>query len=291
MEYREEELLDWDSSDSVKDSTSLYLNQIYNIPLLSIEEEKAILARVIEGDIEARNTLIEHNLRLVVSIAKKYRGCGIPFLDLIQEGNVGLMEAAEKYDASRGTRFSTCATWYVRRAISKLLADTSRTIRIPNHVLDLLSKIKQARNDILQQTGKDPTEEDLSQYLRVEVEKIHTALDISQAVASLDAPIDGEDEETSIGDLIADNDGCEALNNLIAEANTAIINAVFETLSTRETEVLRLRFGLDDDDPKTLEQVGERLGVTRERIRQIETKAMMKLRNPIRLKMLREAMV
>lgn len=281
---------DWDPSDAVSDSVKLYLNQIRDIPLLSITEEKALLEKIAAGDKAATKKLVEHNLRLVVSIAKRYRGCGISFLDLIQEGNVGLMTAAKKYNSARGTRFSTCATWYIRQAISKALTDQSRTIRIPGHVADLLSKIKRASVEIIQKTGKEPTDEELSQILKVDTIKIRAALDMSQALSSLDTPV-GEDDDTSFGDLIPDHQGENALDNLIQEANQNIINSVFSTLSEREAEILKLRFGIGELKPLTLEEVGQHYQVTRERIRQIETKAMRKMRHPARLKLLREAMV
>lgn len=281
---------EWDASNAVSDSVKLYLNQIRNIPLLSIDEEKALLDKIAAGDDKAKQKLIEHNLRLVVSIAKRYRGCGIPFLDLIQEGNMGLMTAASKYNIARGTRFSTCATWYVRQAISKALTDQSRTIRIPGHIADLLSKIKRVSANIVQLTGRNPTDEELATAIGVDTIKIRAALDMSQALTSLDTPI-GEDEDTSFGDMIEDSYTENALDNLIQEANHNIIQTVFATLSDKEADVLQLRFGIGQLRPLTLEEVGEKFGVTRERIRQIETKAMRKMRHPARMKLLKEAMV
>ena len=281
---------DWDPSDAVSDSVKLYLNQISGIRLLSPEEEKELLHLAATGDAKAANKLVEHNLRLVVSIAKRYRGCGIPFLDLIQEGNVGLINAVKKYNFARNTRFSTCATWYIRQAISKALTDQSRTIRIPGHIADLLSKIKKISIPITQDLGRAPTDEELAEALGIEADKIRAALDMSQALTSLDTPI-GEDDDASIGDLVADYRNENALNNLIQEANAEIIKSVFSTLPSREAEVLRLRFGIEEDKPMTLEEVGEKFGVTRERIRQIETKAMRKMRHPARMKLLKEAMV
>ena len=280
---------DWDPSDAVSDSVKLYLNQIRDIPLLSIQEEKELLSKIAAGDQNAQSKLIEHNLRLVVSIAKRYRGCGISFLDLIQEGNVGLMNAAKKYNSERGTRFSTCATWYIRQAISKALTEQSRTIRIPGHIVDLLSKIKQASSILFQAKGTDPTDEELAAALKVDVDKIRAAIDMSQALTSLDSPI-GDDDEASYGDLVPDTKSENALKNLIEEANRNIIESVFNTLSSREAEVLKLRFGFDTNQPLTLEEVGQRYGVTRERVRQIETKAMRKMRHPARMKVLKEAM-
>lgn len=279
---------DYDASIFVTDGVKLYLKQIGNIPLLSVEEERALAMRIAQGDQSAATTLAEHNLKLVVSIAKKYCGCGMPFLDLIQEGNLGLMKAAEKYDVTRGFKFSTYATWWVRQSISRALTDQSRTIRIPANVTELLSKIKRVSNEMFQDLGRAPTEEEIAKALKVDVEKVHIALDMSHAITSLDTPI-GDEEEDSIGDLIAD-DGIESpMEAMIKESNHAIIEKVFSTLGEREAQILRMRFGFDSDEPKTLEEVGEYYGLTRERIRQLELKALRKLRNPARMKMLREA--
>ncbi len=277
-----------DASVFVTDGVKLYLKQIGNIPLLSMEEEHALAMRIAEGDQSAITTLAEHNLRLVVSIAKKYCGCGMPFLDLIQEGNLGLMKAAEKFDATRGYKFSTCATWWVRQAISRALADQSRTIRIPANVVELVGKIKKVSNEIFQESGKNPTAEEIAKVLGVDVDKVQVAMDMSHAVTSLDTPI-GDEEEDCIGDMIAD-DGIESpMEAMIKEANHKIIEQVFSTLSEREAQILRMRFGFDEQEPKTLEDVGEHFGLTRERIRQLELKALRKLRNPARVKMLKEA--
>ena len=279
---------DWDPSDAVSDSVRLYLNQIRDIPLLDIATEKQLLESMKNGNETAKQTLIEHNLRLVVSIARKYRGCGISFLDLIQEGNVGLINAANKYQLERGTRFSTCATWYIRQAISKALIDHSRTIRVPGHVADLLSKIRQASVTATQELGREPTDKELAAILKVDVSKIQAALDVSQAITSLDSPI-GDDEESNMGELIPDTNAGNALDALIEEANKEIVESVLGTLTEREAEVLRLRFGINSTHPLTLEEVGQKFEVSRERIRQIETKAMRKLRHPARLKLLKEA--
>lgn len=278
---------EWDPSDAVSDSVKLYLNQINSIPLLTIDQEKELIAA---GSPEAIKSLIEHNLRLVVSIAKRYCGCGISFLDLIQEGNLGLIKAVEKFEPARGYRFSTCATWYIRQAISHALGEQSRTIRIPGHVTDLLSKIKKISIPMTQELGRAPTDEELASALNVDLDKVRTAMDMSHALTSLDTPI-GEDEDSSIGDLIADYRTENPLDNLIEEANKEIINDVFETLPEREAEVLKLRFGIDQPQPLTLEEVGQKFGVTRERVRQIEVKAMRKLRSPARMSKLKEAMI
>lgn len=283
------EVEDYDPSGLVGDSVKLYLQQISDIPLLSFDEEKTLATRIATGDTEATNTLVEHNLRLVVSIAKKYMGCGLSLLDLIQEGNIGLIKAAEKYDAAKGFRFSTYATWWIRQTISRALSDQSRAIRIPANVAELTGKIKKVSNTLTQKLGRAPTEEEIADAIGIEVDKVRVAMDMSQAVSSLDVAV-GDDDDTTVGDLQPDNHAENPMTKLVAEANREIIETVFATLSDREAKVLRLRFGLDSDQPRTLEQVGQELGVTRERIRQIETKALRKMRNPLRMRMLKEAM-
>lgn len=283
------EFYDYDTS-VVLDGIKAYLKSIGNHSRLNFEQEKELSIRALQGDQEAINSLVECNLKLVVPIAKKYYGCGLPLLDLIQEGNIGLIKAAEKYDGSKGFRFSTYATYWIRQSISRALSEHSRTIRIPANMVELLSKVKKATAELIQKNEKQPSDKEIAEYLGVEIDKIQTIMDISQAITSLDVPVD-DDGETSIGDLIADHSAENPLANLMREANLQIVETVLNTLSPKEADILRMRFGINADKPMTLEEVGQHYGVTRERIRQVENKAIRKLRNPIRAKALREAMI
>lgn len=288
FELEGEDENDLDYSGIVGDSTRYYLKEISKIPLLTFEEERALANKIATGDEKAVDTMVQHNLRLVVSIAKKYTGCGLSLLDLIQEGNTGLIEAARKYDVNKGFRFSTYATWWVRQKIGRALSDQSRSIRIPAHIAELVSRIKKVTGTLIQKLGRTPTEEELAAVLGVEVDKIKVALDMSQAVSSLDVPV-GDDDETTIGDLQADHGAQNPMISLIAEANKQVIESVLATLNEREANVLRLRFGMESDHAHTLEEIGEKMGVTRERVRQIEVKALRKMRHPARMAILKEA--
>ena len=282
------ETYDYDTG-VVLDGIKAYLKSIGNHPRLSFDQEKELSVKALAGDRDAVNTLVECNLLLVVSVAKKYYGCGLPLLDLIQEGNLGLIKAAEKYDGSKGFRFSTYATYWIRQAISRALGDQSRTIRIPANMVELLSKVKKATAELTQKLGRTPTDKEIAIHMGVELDKVQTVMDLAQATTSLDTPVDDEGE-TCMGDLIADHSAENPMANIIREANSQIIAAVFDTLGSREAEILKMRFGIDADKAMTLEEVGAHYGLSKERIRQIENKAIRKLRNPARAKMLKEAM-
>lgn len=288
--FEVEDDVDLDYSGIVEDSTRFYLKEISKIPLLTFEEEKALAIRVAQGDEEAIDEMVLHNLRLVVSVAKKYKGCGLPLLDLIQEGNTGLIEGAKKFDLSKGYRFSTYATWWIRQKIGRALSNQSRSIRIPAHIAELTSRIKRVMGTLSQELGRNPTEEEIAENLGVEVDKVRVALDMSQAVSSLDVPV-GEDDDATIGDLQPDHNAENPYYNMVLEANREIINNVFETLGEREGKILRMRFGIEPyTKAYTLAEVGEELGVTRERVRQLEVKALRKMRHPMRQRILMEAM-
>ena len=283
------EVYEYDES-VVLDGVKAYLKSIGNHPRLSFEEEKELSEKSLSGDRDAQTKLVECNLKLVVPIAKRYMGCGLPLLDLIQEGNLGLMKAAEKYDGSKGFRFSTYATYWIRQAISRALGDQSRTIRIPANMVELLSKVKKATAELTQKLGRTPSDKEIAKHLDIEVDKVQAVMDIAQATTSLDTPVDDEGE-TSMGDLIADHSAENPVANMIKEANKQIVASILDTLGSREAEILKMRFGIDAEKAMTLEEVGDHYGLSKERIRQIENKAIRKLRNPVRAKMLKEAMV
>lgn len=284
------EIENYEAADNVVlDGVKAYLKSIGNHPRLTEEEEVELSKKALKGDMAAIHRLVECNLLLVVSVAKRYQNSGMPLLDLIQEGNLGLMKAAEKYDGTKGFRFSTYATYWIRQAISRALGEQSRTIRLPANMIDLSSKVKRASQELYQQNAKEPTEEEIADYLGVELEKVQTILDMSHTVISLDTPID-DSGETNMVDLVEDTSTENPLAKLIAEANSQIIASVFDTLGAREAEILRMRFGIGRVKPMTLEEVGQHYGLTRERIRQLENKAIRKLRHPARARMLREAM-
>ncbi|HRU97287.1 MAG TPA: RNA polymerase sigma factor RpoD [Ruminococcus sp.] len=272
---------------AIDDPVKLYLKDIGNYPLLSAEEEAELAQRAADGDREAKKRLEEANLRLVVSIAKKYVGRGMQFLDLIQEGNIGLIRAVDKFDYSKGFKLSTYATWWIRQAITRAIADHSRNIRLPVHMVETHNKIKKAANLILSQTNREPTHEEIAEMIGITPEKVREVIRFSQDTLSLETPI-GEEEDSHLGDFLPDDNAPapeeSASNTLLKEQ----LNEVLDTLTEREAMVLKLRFGLEDNKARTLEEVGERFDVTRERIRQIEAKALRKLRRPSRSKRLRD---
>ena len=275
------------TSAKVNDPVRMYLKEIGVVPLLTNEEEKELALAVEAGDVEAKQRLAEANLRLVVSIAKRYVGRGMQFLDLIQEGNMGLMKAVDKFDYSKGFKFSTYATWWIRQAITRAIADQARTIRIPVHMVETINKLVREQRNLLQELGQDPTPEQIAERMDMTPDKVREILKIAQEPVSLETPI-GEEDDSHLGDFIED----EVIENPV-DCTTRIVlreqlDEVLDTLTDREENVLRLRFGLDDGKMRTLEDVGKVFNVTRERIRQIEAKALRKLRQPSRSKPLRD---
>ncbi len=274
---------------TINDPVRMYLKEIGQIKLLSMEEELALADRIIEGDPEAKATLAEANLRLVVSIAKRYVGRGMLFLDLIQEGNIGLMKAVEKFDVTKGYKFSTYATWWIRQAITRAIADQARTIRVPVHMVETINKLARIQRQLTLELNREPTEEELASKMNTSVDKIRDIYKISQEPVSLETPI-GEEDDSHLGDFIKDERNVSPEEYATNEMLKDEINDVLETLTEREEKVIRLRFGLDDGKSKTLEEVGQLFGVTRERIRQIEAKALRKLRHPSRSRKLKDYM-
>ena len=272
---------------AIDDPVKIYLKEIGRVPLLSAEEEIELAERMAKGDPYARKRLSEANLRLVVSIAKRYGGRGMQFLDLTQEGNLGLIKAVEKFDHTKGFKFSTYATWWIRQAITRAIADQARTIRIPVHMVETITKVKKISSQLLHENGHDPTAEEIAEKLEMPVEKVREIMRIAQDPVSLETPI-GEEEDSHLGDFIPDDDApapAEAASLVLLKEQ---LNEVLNTLTDREAKVLRLRFGLEDGRSRTLEEVGKEFEVTRERIRQIEAKALRKLRHPSRSKKVKD---
>ena len=272
---------------SIDDPVRMYLKEIGRVPLLSADEEIALAKRMEAGDEKAQKELAEANLRLVVSIAKRYVGRGMLFLDLIQEGNLGLIKAVEKFDYTKGYKFSTYATWWIRQAITRAIADQARTIRIPVHMVETINKLIRVSRQLLQQLGREPSPEEIAEAMEISVERVREIMKIAQEPVSLETPI-GEEEDSHLGDFIEDQDApapAEAASFMLLKEQ---LEEVLDTLTEREERVLRLRFGLDDGRARTLEEVGQNFGVTRERIRQIEAKALRKLRHPSRSRKLKD---
>lgn len=274
---------------AIDDPVRMYLKEIGKVPLLSSEEEIDLANRIEQGDQRAKKKLAEANLRLVVSIAKRYVGRGMLFLDLIQEGNMGLIKAVEKFDYTKGYKFSTYATWWIRQAITRAIADQARTIRIPVHMVETINKLIRTSRHLLQQNGREPTPEEIAKEMEIPVEKVMEIQKIAQDPVSLETPI-GEEDDSHLGDFIQDEDSPAPQDSAAYTLLKEQLEDVMETLTPREAKVLRLRFGLEDGKARTLEEVGKEFMVTRERIRQIEAKALRKLRHPSRSKKLRDYM-
>ena len=272
---------------SVDDPVKMYLRDIGKVPLLTSDEEVEIAKLILEGDEEAKRKLCETNLRLVVSIAKRYIGRGMLFLDLIQEGNLGLMKAVEKFDYQKGFKFSTYATWWIRQSITRAIADQARTIRIPVHMVETINKLTRVQRVLLQELGREPTPEELAEKMGVTEERVREIQKIAQDPVSLETPI-GEEEDSHLGDFIEDEKTTTPSDSVAFTMLKEQLLGVLDTLTPREEKVLRLRYGIDDGKPRTLEEVGKEFNVTRERIRQIEAKALRKLRHPSRSKKLKD---
>ena len=269
-------------------SMKLYFKEMSAIDLISAEKELELAEKIAHGDIEARNELVSANLRLVVSLAKRYQGCGMSLQDLIQEGNIGLMKAAEKFDASKGFRFSTYAAWWINQTIGRALADQSKAIRIPVHMTENINKLRRLSRDLTVTLGHEPTNEDLAKAMKVSVDDIKTYKSYMTDVTSLDIQVGDDDDGTTIASFIEDEKNVSPEKNAVQIAEREMLDAVLDTLTAREQDIIRQRFGLDDNVPKTLEEVGKSYGLTKEGIRQIENKALMKLRQPSRARMLRD---
>ena len=276
-----------EQSITIDDPVKVYLKEIGRVPLLSSEEEVDLAIRISNGDVAAKQRLSEANLRLVVSIAKRYLGRGMQFLDLIQEGNLGLIKAVEKFDYTKGFKFSTYATWWIRQAITRAIAEQARTIRIPVHMVETINKVKKVQSQLLHQNGHEPSPDEIAEVIDMPVDKVREIMRVAQEPVSLETPI-GEEEDSHLGDFIPDNDApapADAASHTMLREQLA---DVLSTLTPREAKVLRLRFGLEDGRSRTLEEVGKEFNVTRERIRQIEAKALRKLRHPSRSRKLKD---
>ncbi|MDD7771145.1 MAG: RNA polymerase sigma factor RpoD [Firmicutes bacterium] len=276
-----------DENVSTSDPVRMYLKEIGKIPLLTPEEEQEIAKRMAQGDEESKKRMIEANLRLVVSIAKRYVGRGMQFLDLIQEGNLGLLKAVEKFDYTKGYKFSTYATWWIRQATTRAVADQARTIRIPVHMVETINKVSRTSRSLVQELGRDPTSGEISKRLGIPEDKVAEVMKIAQEPVSLETPV-GEEDDSHLGDFIQDNEAKEPAESASYNMLREQLNQVMQTLTPREAKVLRLRFGMEDGRAHTLEEVGNEFHVTRERVRQIEAKALRKLRHPSRSKILKD---
>lgn len=286
----EEKLVDTEEMSevmSLNDPVRMYLKEIGKIPLLTSEEETEVAKRLAEGDEAAHNTMVEANLRLVVSIAKRYVGRGLPLLDLIQEGNLGLIKAVGKFDYTKGYKFSTYATWWIRQAISRAIADHARTIRIPVHMVETINRVSRASHELVQDLGRDPTPSEIAKRLHISTEKVEEIMRVAQEPISLETPV-GEEDDSHLGDFIQDEDASEPVDAATYAMLREQLAGVLKTLTPREEKVLCLRYGLVDGRMHTLEEVGDEFQVTRERIRQIEAKALRKLRHPSRSKILKD---
>ena len=272
---------------ALDDPVKAYLKEIGQVPLLSAEEEQTLARAARAGDADARRRLSEANLRLVVSVAKRYAGRGLPFLDLIQEGNLGLMKAAEKFEPDRGFKFSTYATWWIRQSITRAIADQGRTIRIPVHLVEHINRVRKTAGELLRKNGREPTAEEIAVRLEMEPDRVRELLQLAQEPVSLETPV-GEDEDAHLEDFIQDEEAGVPVDEAGRQLLRRELMSVLKSLTPREERVITLRFGLDDGRPRTLEELGKEFNVTRERIRQIEAKALRKLRHPSRAKRLRD---
>ena len=272
---------------ALDDPVKAYLKEIGQVPLLSTEEEQTLARAARAGDVDARRRLSEANLRLVVSVAKRYAGRGLPFLDLIQEGNLGLMKAAEKFEPDRGFKFSTYATWWIRQSITRAIADQGRTIRIPVHLVEHINRVRKTAGELLRKNGREPTAEEIAVRLEMEPDRVRELLQLAQEPVSLETPV-GEEEDAHLEDFIQDEEAGIPVDEAGRQLLRRELMSVLKSLTPREERVITLRFGLDDGRPRTLEELGKEFNVTRERIRQIEAKALRKLRHPSRAKRLRD---